>query len=93
MNFEYLTQKEIGKVFTLKVGDKDYIYKCFHSNVSEFFSRSHGKIMETSRAPYAEKKGCKTFAKFYFGKLAKEDTKDGFIITKFEDITKKTNSS
>lgn len=89
VNFEYLTQKEIGKVFTLKVGDKDYIYKCFHSDLSEFFSNSHGKIMETSRAPYAEKKGGESFVKFYFGKVAKEDTKDGFLVTKFEDIKQK----
>jgi len=81
-NIKDIGSGDIGKTYKLEIGKNKYVFKTFHSDVS---SEVHGKILEPSRAPYANKKGCKSFIDFYFGKIATGDTKDGFMLTKFED--------
>ena len=88
-NIEFIDSGEIGKAYKLKVGKKKYVFKTFHSDMDPGFSKSHGKVFEPARAPYANKKGCKSFVDFYFGKIGTPESQDGFMLTKFEPSDQK----
>lgn len=88
VNINYYSQGDLGKTFKLNVGEKLYIFKNFHRDLIIDGEELHGKTFEPAFAPYAHKNGCKTFADFYFGKVAAKKDHDGFILTLFEDYTK-----
>ena len=81
---KYINAGDIGKAYKLKVGDKKYVFKAFHSDMNPDYAKSNGEIFEPARAPYANKKGCKSFVDFYFGRIGTHDNHDGFMLTKFE---------
>lgn len=87
-NIEFIKEGSLGKAFKLEIGNKNYVLKTFHSNTDPCYRQKHGKIIETSRTPYTEKNGYKSFADFYLGKIASKEGKDGFILTGFEDKNK-----
>lgn len=88
-SIEFIKSGEIGKAFKLEVGEKQYVFKTFHSDMHSDYKGYHGKILEPSRAPYAKKKGCKTFTDYYFGKIGTDESKDAFMVTKFEPFGQK----
>lgn len=81
---EFIKSGEIGKAFKLEVGEKQYVLKTFHSDMDPYYNKWHGKILEPSRAFYTRKKGCKTFTDYYFGKIGTNESKDAFMVTKFQ---------
>ncbi|OGH94550.1 MAG: hypothetical protein A2039_07995 [Candidatus Melainabacteria bacterium GWA2_34_9] len=86
---KYIHAGDIGKAYKLKVGDKKYVFKAFHSDMNPDYAKSNGEIFEPARAPYANKKGCKSFVDFYFGRIGTHDNHDGFMLTKFETSNQK----
>lgn len=84
-HIDFINEGSIGKAFRLGVGNNQYVFKAFHSLICPEFWDLHGKVVEPARASFAKKHGCKSFTKFYFGKIAEMDAKNGFMVTKFED--------
>lgn len=77
-NIEFIDAGEVGKAYKLEIGNNKYVFKTFHSNLASCLIGRHGKILESSRAPYANKKGCNSFVDFYFGRIATNASKDTF---------------
>jgi len=79
-----LDSGDIGKAFLMNVGDKGYIFKCFHSNIASVYTDVHGSIVETTRAPFVNRNSMGTFTKLFFGRIGTDSEKCGFMLTNFE---------
>ena len=91
---EYLGEGTIGRTYKLSVGEENFVVKTFFTNpVGLGYYTRHGKGAEILSAVYAKYNAPKGyFADFYFGKFAKKDDFDGFMVTKFIDYdTAKTS--
>jgi len=88
-NIEYIDSGSAGKAYKLEVGLREYVFKVFHNDIGDIFTGSSGKLIEPARAPHSNKKGCKSFVDFYFGKIATEESQDGFMLTKFVEQDEK----
>lgn len=84
---EYLQDGTIGRTYKLSIGDEKFVIKTFFKNpVGLGYYTRHGKGAEILSAVYAKHKAPKgQFADFYFGKFARKDDLDGFMVTKFID--------
>lgn len=84
----YLGKGTIGRTFKIKVGKNTYVSKSFFPDPQKHgYYSSHGKGAEICNASFASKHAVKgQFADFYFGKFARHDDNDGFLVTKFIDI-------
>ena len=84
---EYLGEGTIGRTYKLSVGEENYVIKTFFTNPVKFgYYTRHGKGAEILSAVYAKYNAPKGyFADFYFGKFARNDDYDGFMITKYID--------
>lgn len=83
----YLSEGTIGRTYKLRVGEEDFVIKTFFKNpVGLGYYSRHGKGAEILSAIYAKSNAPKGyFADFYFGKFARNDDTDGFMVTKFID--------
>lgn len=84
---EYLGEGTIGRTYKLSVGEENYVVKTFFANPVKFgYYTRHGKGAEILSAVYAKYNAPKGyFADFYFGKFARNDDFDGFMVTKYID--------
>jgi hypothetical protein len=85
VEFDYLSEGSFGKTFKLTVDEKPYVLKVFHSDVSKWDYGTHGKGAEVLNAAYADENAPDVFKKFYFGKFARKDDRDGFLVTEYLD--------
>jgi len=73
-----------AKAYVLKIDEKKYLFKVFHSDqTKQKRINSSWKLVEPARAPFVMRTSKKGFAKFYFGRMAGLNDKDGFMLTEF----------
>ena len=76
-----------GKILKITIGKKDFALKCFHSGR---INDHHGKTKEIANAiAYNHAKKSSKRSRFYFGKIANKNDKDGFILSEFVDGSSK----
>lgn len=79
---EYLTSGSMGKVFKVTVDGKKYALKNYKKDRAT--GNGHGRSEETQKAIYVKNNEQKhRFSQFYFGKVAKSEDHDGFMLTEF----------
>jgi hypothetical protein len=81
VNVEFIGSGEIGYVYKLSVGGKNYKLKLFKENILYKFNGSHGNSVELSSGMFAKKHANKNFVKTYFGRFGENN--DGYIVTDF----------
>ena len=82
VSMSYWGKGLFGKVFKLRINNKDYAVKVFH--MSDSLNNNHGKSKEIANAiAYNHSKKRSSRADFYFGKIAGEFDMDGFLVTEF----------
>lgn len=81
----FLGKGTIGRTFKIKANNEEFVVKTFYPDPLKYgYYSSHGKGAEICNAAYASKHAIKgEFADFYFGKFARQNDNDGFLITKF----------
>lgn len=97
INIEFLGEGAIGKAFKLSIGEKNCTLKLFHQQDKSLqsYTSGHGKGAEILVASYAKaNEKVNKFAKFFFGRFARENDNDGFFITDFvtENSARKISS-
>ena len=87
-DISYLGKGSIGRTFKLNADGDSFVIKTFYPDPETFgYHSTHGKGAEILNAVFASKNARKNdYAKFYFGKFAKENDNDGFMVTKFLDF-------
>ncbi|MCR4880663.1 MAG: hypothetical protein K6A44_01740 [bacterium] len=79
---EYLAEGAIGKAFKFNIKDKNYVLKIFHDVTG--LDLEHGKNIEVANAiSFCHGTKPSQRANFFFGKIAREKDKDGFMVTEF----------
>ncbi len=81
----FLGKGTIGRTFKIKANNEEFVIKTFYPDPVKYgYYSSHGKGAEICNASYASKHAIKgEFADFYFGKFARQNDNDGFLVTKF----------
>lgn len=75
----------IGRTFKFDVDNESYVIKTFYTGQTGYgYYSTHGKGTEILSALYVDKNYPKNdYAKFYFGKFARRNDYDGFMVTKY----------
>ena len=91
---EYLDEGTIGRTFKLSIDNEDYVVKTFFKDPDTYgYYSTHGKGAEVLAAAYTQKHSKKgQYADFHFGKFARENDNDGFLVTKYVDFNNSQKS-